>query len=61
MKYPSMLEVESADRELICRWYRFLASPRDDDQKAIMNRIVDRFRSLGGFSPEISKRIGWRP
>jgi len=25
----------------------------------VMNRIVERVKALGGFTPEISKRIGW--
>ena len=25
----------------------------------IMNRIAERFKELGGFTPEISKKLGW--
>ena len=56
---PTMKDVEKADREQICRWWRFLPSPRTDEEVEIMNRIADRFDELGGFTPEISKRIGW--
>ena len=75
MNYPTMEEVEKADRIQICRWYRFLPSPGwytlglDDPnfetvmmkEKAIMDRIVERSKELGGFTPEISKLLGWKP
>jgi len=57
-KYPTMEEVEAADRQTICRWYRFLPSP-GLNQKAIMNRICERFKDMGGFNAEISKSLGW--
>ena len=56
---PTMEEVEKADREQICRWWRFLRSPETDEEVKAMNRIVERFKELGGFTPEISKRLGW--
>ena len=71
MKYPTMEEVEAADRTQLCRWHRFLPSPgiwaidRGDfhevmeREATISDRIEDRFREAGGFTPEISKQIGW--
>ena len=61
MKYPTLKEVEAADRFTICGWYRFLPSPdvKTDGQIKAMDRIVERFKELGGFTPEISKRLGW--
>jgi hypothetical protein len=71
MHYPTLDQVNAADRAQLCAWWRFLDSPgteaigRDDfetvmqEQKAIMDRIAERFREAGGFSPEISKSIGW--
>lgn len=71
VKYPTLEEVEQANREQICRWWRFLKSPGQEaigqpnfeqvleQQKRIMDRIAERFQELGGFTPEISKRIGW--
>ena len=59
MKYPTLKEVESASRYTICGWYRFLPSPTNDEQVKIMNRICERFKELGGFTPEISKSMGW--
>lgn len=71
MKYPTMEQVDVADRTQVCRWYRFLPSPgasavgRDDfnrviDAESIIGmRIAERLMELGGFTPEISKAIGW--
>lgn len=67
--YPTMEEVEEADRFTICKWYRFLDSPgmsaigKDNFEEVmqkegpIMDRIHQRFRELGGFTPEISKAL----
>ena len=71
MKYPTMDDVEKASRTQLCSWHRFLESPGasatgDDDfqtvmeaQGLIMDRIQARLKELGGFTPEISKAIGW--
>ena len=71
MTYPSINDVESAGHEEICYWYRFLPSPGlrrvgcdDFDavmtlEAATMTRIAERLRLFGGFTAEISKRIGW--
>lgn len=71
MNYPTMDEVNAADRRQICEWNRFLPSPgtraigRDGfesvmrDEAKIMDRIVERLKELGGFTPAISKQLGW--
>lgn len=59
MQYPTLEEVEKADREQICRWYRFLPTPKTDRQGELLHTILTRFKELGGFTPEISKRLGW--
>ena len=80
MDYPTLEQVNAADREQICRWYRFLPSPGSaaipksnraprtaydafnvalEREAAIMNRIADKLKEFGGFTPDISKRIGW--
>lgn len=70
MSYPSLEDVEIADRVQLGRWWRFLPSPglehvgKDDFSKhhiaevAIMDRIVDRFNEMGGWTAEISKTVG---
>ncbi len=57
--YPTLEHVNSASHEQICRWNRFLPGPYDNEQVVIMRRIVERLEDLGGFTPEISKLIGW--
>ena len=57
---PTMAEVEAADREHICKWWRLLPSQiTRGEQAKIIARIAERFDEMGGFTPEISKRIGW--
>lgn len=58
-KYPPLEYVEVADRYMICLWYRRLPSPENEEQELVMSRVTDRFVELGGFTPEISKSIGW--
>jgi len=71
--YPTLEQVEAADRETLCRWWRFLPSPgmwavestQEEFYKVmnaeaqIMDRIAARMKEVGGFTPEISKAIGW--
>lgn len=59
MIYPTLKEIEEADRVQICRWHRFLPLARDEDQLKVTNRIFERFKELGGMTPQISKLIGW--
>jgi hypothetical protein len=60
MNYPTMVEVVRADRPSICRWWRFLPSPTTPQMVKIMNAIAKRFHKFGGFTPEISKALGWK-
>ena len=59
--FPTMEEVEKADREQIARWYRFLPSRELPYQQNIMDRIVDRFKNMGGMTPGLSEKIGFTP
>lgn len=59
-QYPSMMEVKSADRYMICYWYRKLKSPETPEQEKILMRICERFIEPGGFTAKISKSIGWK-
>lgn len=58
MTFPTMQQVEDADREQICRWYRFLPGGVTVEQKPIMDRLCERLKELGGFTPAISKKFG---
>lgn len=67
MAYPTMKEVEAADRVQLARWYRFLSSPglsaashtrgifqkRLQTETEIMKHIIARFKEMGGMTPEI--------
>jgi len=59
MNYPTKQEVIDADREQICRWFRFLPSPNKEEE-IINEMLMDKFGEFGGFTPAISKKIGWK-
>lgn len=59
MKYPTRDEVRTADRFQICKWYRFLPAPANEEEGEVINYICLRFTCLGGMTPQISKAIGW--
>lgn len=59
MKYPTLKEVESAGRYQICKWHRFLRSPETEAEVQVNIKLHERFIEVGGFTPEISKQIGW--
>ena len=73
MTYPTIEEVKNASHEQICRWHRFLPSPGScaikkdrytfhkvlNREAIIMDKICERLKEFGGFTPEISKEIGW--
>ena len=56
--FPTLEEVEKADREQLARWYRFLPSGETASEQKIMKRIAERFEKLGGMTAELSKKIG---
>lgn len=69
--YPTLEQVEKASHLELCRWYRFLPSPGEfaigkdnfrevmEQEAKVMGRVVDRVKDFGGFTPEISKTLGW--
>jgi hypothetical protein len=57
--FPTMDQVEKASREQLAKWYRFLPSGQTKEQQQIMDRIAERFKQLGGTTPELSKKIGF--
>ena len=72
MRYPTMAEVESAEKRTLATWMRFLPSPgmsavnRDyskfhaalEQEAKILARIKERFDSMGGWTPALSKEVG---
>jgi hypothetical protein len=74
MTYPTLEQVEAADKTQLCRWWRFLDSPgmnaigesRNNTyldalyrEAAVMTRIGERIAEFGGWDPATSKAIGW--
>jgi hypothetical protein len=59
--FPTMEQVERANREQIARWYRFLPMREVAKQQSIMDRIADRFMNMGGMTPGLGKKIGFTP
>lgn len=73
MLYPTMDQVETADRIQLARWMRhlpgpgfnWLDAPQDEferrvaEEKELLEVIMKRFAAMGGMTPEISKYIGW--
>lgn len=56
--FPTLEEVEKADKEQLARWYRFLPSGETAVDRKIMKRVAERFEKLGGMTPELNKKIG---
>lgn len=72
--YPSAQQVERANLHQLVSWWRYLQSPgtwaidQDDravfqkameEEAAIMERIGERIKELGGITPSVSKAVGW--
>lgn len=59
MTYPTLEQVDDAEHIELARWHRFLKSPTDESQSIVLDRISLRFKDLGGWTPSLSKAIGW--
>lgn len=57
--YPSLEAAARAGHLQLARWYRQLPSPADDTEKVVLDVIVARFQFMGGWSPALSKAVGW--
>jgi len=57
--YPTKEAVESADRYELCKWHRFLRSPENDTEVELNQLMFKKWKEVGGFTPEISKALGW--
>lgn len=58
MDFPTLAEVNQADKMQLARWYRFLECT-EEEHIPIINRVVDRFKEAGGWNPALSKAVGW--
>lgn len=59
MNYPTIEEVDNASKEQLARWYRYLPIGTTLEHLEIVNRVCDRFKESGGWTPELSKTVGW--
>jgi hypothetical protein len=57
--FPTMEQVDKADREQIARWHCYLAAPRSASEQDIADRIADRCLNMGGLTPGLSAKIGF--
>jgi hypothetical protein len=55
--FPTLAQVEKANKEELARWYRFLLGTTDEERKTL-HRISQRLHDLGGMTPELSNKIG---
>ena len=69
MTYPTIEQVNKAEKLQLGKWVRLLPSPQvypllpgkdKSEQALVMDRIIERFHTeLRGWTPELSKQIGW--
>lgn len=75
-EYPTIQQVETADRKQLADWYRHLPKPGtstelfhnhalslkiEKEEMVVRDRIIERLNELGGFAIEMTKRTGWLP
>ena len=61
MEYPTEQQVDVADRRQVLEWFRHLPTASNAHEVAIINKVYARAVEFGGFTPELSKEIGWDP
>jgi hypothetical protein len=73
LEYPKMENVRTANRLKLAMWARFLPSPGSawigqcsvvfdvmhQAEATTLKAILARFNELGGWSPAVSKKLGW--
>lgn len=57
--FPTLDEVKIANRIKLCTWHRHLRSGTTPEEWEVQELIYKRFLEEGGFTSEISKRVGW--
>jgi hypothetical protein len=57
--FPTMQDVEKANRERLAQWFSHLPAGETSEQKKVMDRINERFKKLGGMTPELEKKVGF--
>lgn len=63
MTYPTVEQVNDSGINAVLRWNRFLPSPRNDGEVAVINAVVKRLAKLKAEDPAAavtaSKEVGW--
>jgi hypothetical protein len=54
-------EIDNLNQEQMCYAWRFSSIGHPYFQPELSEYFCARFKELGGFTPEISKKIGWNP
>ena len=57
--FPTLQDVEKANREQLAQWYSHMPAGDTPEQKKVMERINQRFKKLGGMTPELEKKVGF--
>jgi len=69
--YPTLEEIQAANRYQLCSWYRRLPNPGSSAigtdkfqevllrDRVLLDLICERLKEAGGFTRAISKAIGW--
>jgi hypothetical protein len=59
IKFPSMDEVEFANKEQLAIWYKNLPISKTKEEKEILIKVCLRFAELGMFDPELERKLGY--
>ena len=58
--FPTMEQVEKANKETPAHWYSRLIPQNDSpQQQKIVKRAAERFKELGGWTPELREIVGY--
>lgn len=58
MRFPTVDEVNAANTLQLAKWWRFLECT-EEHHIDIINLVADRFKEAGGWTPALSKQVGW--
>lgn len=60
LTYPSVAQVRRASNFEVLRWNRFLPSPKNDRELAVINAVWDRVCAMHpAEKTKVSKEVGW--
>ena len=59
MEYPTKTQATKAHHVKVLQWYRFLESPKTDEERDILDVIIARMKDEKILTPQLSKAVGW--